>query len=247
MGAGCGKGSSQSVQFSNVEQQNQKKRQEGKPPVEKATQPQKEGTTQRVEKDAAEQKVASSATSANGTKKEGISKEPKENGTGGPERKMPSVQTPEGAARRRHSFSEAKAKDRNVIKTGKLREHYDVYQVLGAGSFSTVKLVEKRASSELFAAKIIDKTKTTGENAIILDEVWREIDVLRSLDHPNIVRLHEVYDEPKKLYIVMDYASGGELFERLVQRKRYSEADAAAALHDVVSGIAYLHSKVDLY
>jgi len=80
-----------------------------------------------------------------------------------------------------------------------------------------------------------------------LDEVWREIDVLRSLDHPNIVRLHEVYDEPKKLYIVMDYASGGELFERLVQRKRYSEADAAAALHDVVSGIAYLHSKVDLY
>uniref|UniRef100_A0A7S3CVH6 Mitogen-activated protein kinase n=1 Tax=Palpitomonas bilix TaxID=652834 RepID=A0A7S3CVH6_9EUKA len=130
-----------------------------------------------------------------------------------------------------------------IVKRGKIKEYYEFKKVLGSGSYATVKLVQERSTGRNFAAKIIDKTRVKFANKNILNDIWREVDVLRKIDHPNIVGLHEIYDEPKRLYMVMDYAAGGELFERIVARTKYSENDAAKVMVDIIKGIQYLHHR----
>lgn len=93
--------------------------------------------------------------------------------------------------------------------------------VLGNGSFGTVKLAIDRETNRRVAIKVIDKERVMAKKKPSkvdelrkepplspLEKVWREIDVLKRVRHENIVSLNEVYDSPKKIYIVMDYASG---------------------------------------
>jgi len=68
-----------------------------------------------------------------------------------------------------------------------------------------------------------------------------EIDILKNLDHPNILRLYEVFEDKKFIYLVTEYCDGGELFDAIIERKKFDEKDAANVLKQLLSAINYCH------
>ncbi|KAI8851492.1 kinase-like domain-containing protein [Chytridium lagenaria] len=114
---------------------------------------------------------------------------------------------------------------------------YNIGRVLGKGSFATVKEVERKADGKKFAVKIIERASMKGkENAI-----KGEIAVLRNMHHPNIIGLQDLYETDKQLFIVTDLATGGELFDKIVEKGSYTEKDAATIVKQILEGIAYIH------
>lgn len=71
--------------------------------------------------------------------------------------------------------------------------------------------------------------------------LFNEINNLRDLDHPNVLKLYEFYEDPKRYYIVTEICKGGELFDEIVKRKQFSEADAAKLMKQILSCINYCH------
>ncbi|KAI3873905.1 hypothetical protein MKW98_001554 [Papaver atlanticum] len=115
-------------------------------------------------------------------------------------------------------------------------ERFEVVKEIGSGNFAVAKLVKDKWSKELFAVKYIERGQKIDEN------VQREIMNHRSLQHPNIVRFKEVLLTPTHLGIVMEYASGGELFDRICNAGRFSEDEARFFFQQLVSGVSYCHS-----
>ncbi|CAN1806242.1 CBL-interacting serine/threonine-protein kinase 1 [Linum perenne] len=118
---------------------------------------------------------------------------------------------------------------------------YELGRTLGEGSFAKVKLARNLESGLPFAVKIIDKHKIIRLN--LTDSIKREIVTLKLLRHPNIVRLHEVLASKSKIYMVLEYVSGGELYDRIASKGRgVSEADARKIFHQLIDGVSYCHS-----
>jgi len=111
---------------------------------------------------------------------------------------------------------------------------------LGSGAFSVVKEATHKKNGEKVAIKIIKKTTVAGEDIKLLR---REIANLKTLDHPNIMKLFEVYEDKDQFYLVMELVVGKELFDKIVERGQYSEKDASNITRQFVSAIEYLHSK----
>ncbi|KAL5537927.1 hypothetical protein UlMin_045344 [Ulmus minor] len=115
-------------------------------------------------------------------------------------------------------------------------ERYEIIKDIGSGNFGVAKLVREKWSGELYAVKFI-------ERGLKIDEhVQREIMNHRSLKHPNIIRFKEVLLTPTHLAIVMEYAAGGELFERICNAGRFSEDEARYFFQQLISGVSYCHS-----
>lgn len=73
--------------------------------------------------------------------------------------------------------------------------------------------------------------------------MFAELNILKEIDHPNIVKLYDLYEDEKFYYLVTEYLSGGELFDRIQKKKHFSEVDAAKYMRQVMSAVAYCHSK----
>ncbi|XP_068641809.1 serine/threonine-protein kinase SAPK1-like [Aristolochia californica] len=115
-------------------------------------------------------------------------------------------------------------------------ERYENLKDIGSGNFGVAKLIRDKKTKELLAVKYI-------ERGLKIDEhVQREIMNHRSLTHPNIVRFKEVLLTPTHLAIVMEYAAGGELFERICNAGRFSEDEARFFFQQLISGVSYCHS-----
>ena len=76
-----------------------------------------------------------------------------------------------------------------------------------------------------------------------MNTLRREIEIMKELNHPNIVKFHDVYEDNTHLHIVMERCTGGELFDKIIQKGRYSEKDAAVVIRQVLGAVAYLHNK----
>uniref|UniRef100_A0A3Q2P0Q2 non-specific serine/threonine protein kinase n=1 Tax=Fundulus heteroclitus TaxID=8078 RepID=A0A3Q2P0Q2_FUNHE len=90
---------------------------------------------------------------------------------------------------------------------------YDIERTLGKGNFAVVKLARHRITKTEVAIKIIDKTQL---DAVNLEKIYREVQIMKMLDHPHIIKLYQVMETKNMLYLVTEYAKNGEIFVRLV-------------------------------
>jgi len=115
---------------------------------------------------------------------------------------------------------------------------YTLGREIGRGGFSIVYDGKSKATGKKVAIKVIDKKKQDGEQLVLLQ---REIDIMKRLKHPNIVALYDVFDDPTHISLVLEYVSGGELYDEIVKRGSFTESDACTVLRQVLSATEYLH------
>ncbi|KAL9234280.1 hypothetical protein vseg_009168 [Gypsophila vaccaria] len=115
-------------------------------------------------------------------------------------------------------------------------ERFEMVKDIGSGNFGTAKLARDKWTNEMFAVKLIERGEKIDEH------VQREIMNHSSLKHPNIIRFKEVLLTPTHLAIVMEYAAGGELFERISNAGKFREDEARFFFQQLISGVSYCHS-----
>ncbi|XP_025158193.1 calcium/calmodulin-dependent protein kinase type 1 isoform X2 [Harpegnathos saltator] len=131
-------------------------------------------------------------------------------------------------------------KDGKDDRSPSVEDKYILKDLLGTGAFSEVRLAEsKEKPGQMFAVKIIDKKALKGKE----DSLENEIKVLRRLTHPNIVQLLETFEDKHKVYLVMELVTGGELFDRIVEKGSYTEKDASGLIRQVLEAVDYMHDQ----
>lgn len=117
---------------------------------------------------------------------------------------------------------------------------YILYSTLGVGTFGKVKLAEHVITGQKVAVKIINKQKMHQMN--MHEKLSREINILKVMAHPHVIRMYELIDSPTELFMVMEYVSGGELFDYIVHKVRLRESEARRIFQQIISGIEFCHS-----
>ncbi|XP_078141496.1 calcium/calmodulin-dependent protein kinase type II subunit beta-like [Centroberyx gerrardi] len=117
-------------------------------------------------------------------------------------------------------------------------DEYQLYEELGKGAFSVVRRCVKLCTGQEYAAKIINTKKLSARDHQKLE---REARICRLLKHSNIVRLHDSISEEGFHYLLFDLVTGGELFEDIVAREYYSEADASHCIHQILDSVHHIH------
>jgi len=116
---------------------------------------------------------------------------------------------------------------------------YSLGKTLGIGAFGKVKLAVHGITHQKVAVKILNKGKI--KHLEMAEKVRREINILKMCTHPHICRLYEVIDTPSDIFVIMEFVSGGELFDYIVSRGRLPPDEARHFFHQIVSGIEYCH------
>ena len=122
-------------------------------------------------------------------------------------------------------------------RDGKLIDYYRVGKQLGKGAYGSVHRVVNIETGETRAVKVISKAEMHPDEIITL---YNEMNILRNLDHPNIVKIYEYFEDEKRFYIVMELCKGGELFKMIIDNK-ISEEDSAKIMLYVLSTVNYTH------
>lgn len=123
-----------------------------------------------------------------------------------------------------------------------LADRYHFRGELGRGAFSVVKKAISVKDGRLCAVKVINKAKLLGDPKS-QEQVSREIEILKSVRHPNVIGYVDCVDTQHKMYIVLEYADGGELFDHIVKQGAFPEEDAKTIFLQLLQGVAYLHSR----
>ena len=116
-----------------------------------------------------------------------------------------------------------------------------IKETLGKGTFSIVKLGINKKTKEKVAIKILKKKKIIQREDI--DRIEREINILKNLNHINVIKIYKINEDSENYYIVMEYCENGELFHYIVERKRLEEDEASFFFYQLVNGLEYIHSK----
>ncbi|XP_073690127.1 calcium/calmodulin-dependent protein kinase type II subunit gamma isoform X6 [Garra rufa] len=125
-----------------------------------------------------------------------------------------------------------------IVTSTRFTDEYQLYEELGKGAFSVVRRCVKKSTGQEYAAKIINTKKLSARDHQKLE---REARICRLLKHPNIVRLHDSIAEEGFHYLVFDLVTGGELFEDIVAREYYSEADASHCINQILESVSHIH------
>jgi len=121
----------------------------------------------------------------------------------------------------------------------KVEDVYEMGKQLGTGAFSVVQLATRKKDGKKFAIKCVSKTKLPPSDLLLLS---REISIMKKLKHPHIIQLVQVFETDDMLYLVLEYATGGELFDSIVNKGSYGEEDAALIIQQIMEAITYVHS-----
>ncbi|XP_046682304.1 LOW QUALITY PROTEIN: calcium/calmodulin-dependent protein kinase type 1-like [Homalodisca vitripennis] len=158
---------------------------------------------------------------------------------------------------KKDSAKKSRKEGKDADKTPSVEDKYILKEMLGTGAFSEVRLAEsKDHPGQMFAVKIIDKKALKGKE----DSLENEIKVLRRfsesvkqsgesleepyrLTHPNIVQLLETFEDKHKVYLIMELVTGGELFDRIVEKGSYTEKDASDLIRQVLEAVDYMHEQ----
>ncbi|KAF6327671.1 maternal embryonic leucine zipper kinase [Rhinolophus ferrumequinum] len=120
-----------------------------------------------------------------------------------------------------------------------LLKYYELYETIGTGGFAKVKLACHILTGEMVAIKIMDKSALGSD----LPRIKTEIDALKNLRHQHICQLYHVLETANKIFIVLEYCSGGELFDYIISQDRLSEEETRVVFRQIVSAVAYVHSQ----
>ncbi|CAG9330886.1 unnamed protein product [Blepharisma stoltei] len=124
---------------------------------------------------------------------------------------------------------------------GHLRDFYKIGNKIGEGAFSNVRKIKNRETHEKRAVKTVHKKKIRNESE--REMIYNEVNLLSKLDHPNILKIYEFYHDDKNYYIITEFCSGGELFEKIIQDGNLSEGLAASYMRQLLSVLVYLHDR----
>jgi len=125
------------------------------------------------------------------------------------------------------------------LRKDEITKYYEIGGKLGTGSFAVVKQATRKSDGKQFAIKVIKKSKLNAEELAVVHD---EVEIMHKVDHPNCVKLFEMFETSKKLYMVLELLTGGELFDRIVAKGSYSEKEASQLIRDIAGAIKYLHS-----
>jgi len=126
-----------------------------------------------------------------------------------------------------------------ILEEKDLLSEYNIMGIIGKGTFSIVKLGENKITKEKVAIKIMQKRRIKSKEEYI--RIYREIEMLKSLNHPNVIKIHKILEDSKTFYIIMEYCQNGELFNRIVQRQHLNENEAAFFYYQLINGLEYIH------
>ncbi|CAM9275962.1 unnamed protein product, partial [Ectocarpus fasciculatus] len=118
------------------------------------------------------------------------------------------------------------------------RSRYTLGEVVGTGTFAVVYNCTHKATNEVYAAKIIDKSKL---DPAMEASFRKEVDILGKMDSPYIIRCHEFFEDENNFYLVEEFADGGELFDRIAQQEVCSEDDARELVQSLLEAVKYCH------
>ena len=116
---------------------------------------------------------------------------------------------------------------------------YDIKGIIGKGTFSIVKLGENKKTKEKVAIKIMQKNKILSKDDLI--RIEREIEILKRLSHPNVIKIHKIFEDEKRYYIIMEFCENGELFNRIVEKRYLTEDEASLFYYQLINGLEYIH------
>jgi len=125
------------------------------------------------------------------------------------------------------------------------KDDFEILKVIGRGSFGKVMQVKKKDTGEIFAMKVMRKENIIAKNQII--HTKDEKNVLQRIQHPFIVRLHHAFQTPEKLYMILDFVNGGELFFHLKKCGKFSENRVRLYAAEIASALIHLHSNGIVY
>lgn len=127
---------------------------------------------------------------------------------------------------------------------GPFEDFYEVGEEIGSGQFAKVFKCRHKESGVEYAGKFIRKRRTrSSRRGVLMEDIRREIAILQEINHENIIRLYEVYENKQSVILVLELVSGGELFEYLSTIERVSEEGTVAFLKQILAGVKYLHDK----
>ena len=136
-----------------------------------------------------------------------------------------------------------KIKNLVTLINSKPEDNYKIICKLGKGSFGSVFKVKHKITGEIRAMKIIKNTSVDDKVGVDNVKFLKEIQVLKELDHPNIIKIFEYYLDNKNHYIIQELLTGGELYETIVKSHKFNEKKAAFIMKQILSALNYLHSK----
>ena len=135
----------------------------------------------------------------------------------------------------------SKSSDNKFIIKGK-KDIYNLTETIGKGTFGKVKLAYSVKNQKIkYACKILEKSNMKEDDD--LKRCIREMSILLQMDHPNVIKTHEIISDSMRYYIIMEYCSKGELFDHIVKENQFSEEKSAFLFYQIISGVEYIHSK----
>ena len=127
--------------------------------------------------------------------------------------------------------------------TGKFIDNYLKIQELGRGSYAKVFRVQNKKTKDIYACKELAKSKIND-----IKKFKNEINIMSKCDHPSIIKLYEIYEDPRYIELVMEQCLGGSLFDRLIKKmeeedETFSEREAAIIFKQIITGLSYCHNQ----
>ncbi|KAG9489665.1 death-associated protein kinase 2 isoform X2 [Eleutherodactylus coqui] len=131
-----------------------------------------------------------------------------------------------------------------VFKQQKVEDLYAIADELGSGQFAIVKKCKEKKTGTDYAAKFIKKRQSrASRRGVTREEIEREVNILRDIQHPNIITLQDVYENKTDVVLILELVSGGELFDFLAQKESLSEEEATRFIKQILEGVNYLHTR----
>ncbi|XP_006898936.1 PREDICTED: death-associated protein kinase 1 isoform X2 [Elephantulus edwardii] len=130
-----------------------------------------------------------------------------------------------------------------VFRQENVDDYYDTGEELGSGQFAVVRKCREKSTGLQYAAKFIKKRRTrSSRRGVSREDIEREVSILKEIQHPNVITLHEVYENKTDVILILELVAGGELFDFLAEKESLTEEEATEFLKQILSGVYYLHS-----